>query len=404
MTCLSEPTSPTILADFMALAGMRVWEERAAYLHSLGAPHSLAGRAALQHHALEWAVLRLREQSAPPNLAQRHLLALVTEALRLDQALNAAGRDRFRAMITDGLQGDGTLVHLFHVLRVAMRHRAHGYVVNFVGLEDGAEADLRISEGNTVASLACETVSAEEGRPLNRSDWFTLVDRVNPDLQRWLSAHPGRYLLKMTLPEGLGEPSRIPDLHRKIMTMLDGQRRSDPGRDAFLRLDPLIVAGARNSHVTDQGNASNAALPLQLRQQFGPEAQLAVTACPAGASVCVMAAQAGQVNAIAGVVVRRMASAVARLENGQPGIVSIFLDDLEREEWRRLRDTLELEGAARRFLAGPAARPVVAASCASRMEMLGMVDAAPDGEVRFRNPSHPAARDPGLQKAVMSSM
>lgn len=403
MTCDTESISPVMLTEFMALAGTKVWEERAAYLHSLGAPHSLAGRAALQHHALEWAVLRLREQNTPPNLAQRHLLALAAEAVTLDRSLSPAGRERFRTMITDCLQGDGTLVPLFHLLRVAARHRATGYEVHFAGLQDGAVSDLLISDGQAIATLACETVSAEEGRPLNRGDWFTLVDRVNPDLQRWLSAHPGRYLLKMTLPDGLSEPSRIPELHGKIMTMLENQQRVDPGRDAFLRLDPLIIAGAQHGASTAGPNLQNG-LPRQLRQQFGPEAHLAVTACPSGASVCVMTAQAGQDNAIASTVVRRMAEAVARLDRGYPGIISVFLDDLEREEWLRLRETLELEGVVRRFLASPGARSVVAASCASRIEMLGMANATPGGEIRFRNPAHPAARDTALQRAVMSSM
>ena len=40
------------------------------------------------------------------------------------------------------------------------------------------------------------------------------------------------------------------------------------------------------------------------------------------------------------------------------------------------------------------------------MEMFGLPapDAAPDGELRFRNPAHPAARLPALALAVLSSV
>jgi hypothetical protein len=119
-----------------------------------------------------------------------------------------------------------------------------------------------------------------------------------------------------------------------------------------------------------------------------------------------MAARAGRENAIAGAVVSRMRlAAETRLTGTAPGILGIFVDDLERSEWRSLRETLELEGATRRFLTEPAARRVVAAACSSRMEMFGMAppDAAPDGELRFRNPAHPAGKLAALAAAVTSS-
>jgi hypothetical protein len=48
----------------------------------------------------------------------------------------------------------------------------------------------------------------------------------------------------------------------------------------------------------------------------------------------------------------------------------------------------------------------VALSFVSRLELFGVAapDAAPGGELRFRNPSHPAAGFPALAPAVMSSV
>jgi len=56
------------------------------------------------------------------------------------------------------------------------------------------------------------------------------------------------------------------------------------------------------------------------------------------------------------------------------------------------------------FYLGPRPRPVVAVSCTSRFEMFGGPDAAPEGELRFRNPSHAAAKHPGLAPAILSSV
>ena len=84
----------------------------------------------------------------------------------------------------------------------------------------------------------------------------------------------------------------------------------------------------------------------------------------------------------------------------------MFLEDLDRAEWRVLRERLELEGAVRRFLTTAPAQRVVAVSCASRFELFGAPppDGASDGEVRFRNPAHPAAKLPGLAPAILSSV
>ena len=120
-----------------------------------------------------------------------------------------------------------------------------------------------------------------------------------------------------------------------------------------------------------------------------------------------MAARAGHENEVATMVRRRLtALAPTRLTGTRPGILAIFMEDTDRLEWRGLRDRLELEGEVRQFLTCPAAKPVVAVTCASRFEMLGAdePDSAPDGELRFRNQAHPAAKHPGLAPAILSSL
>ena len=133
-----------------------------------------------------------------------------------------------------------------------------------------------------------------------------------------------------------------------------------------------------------------------LRREFGPEAHLSVTT--AGNGIFVMAARAGQENEVAIAIRRRLAAlAPVRLTGERPGILSVFVEDTDRLEWRGLRDRLELEGEARQFMTHPEARPVVAVSFVSRFEMFGVAepDAAPGGELRFRNPGHPAPRAAG---------
>jgi hypothetical protein len=386
-------------AAFLRLCGGRAWSARLADLTRRAQAGTLTGRAAQQRHAVEFALARAATPGAGARAssAERRVLAFAQDAVRLARTLPEAPRARLRALIQDGLSGEATLIPLFHLLRTAALYRARGFAVDFAGFAEDAPFDLRVTREGVTAEVVCETVSAEDGRPVHRGDWCALVDAVNPELQTWLAAHPGRYLLKMTLPEGLAGPDKAAELQARIMTLLAEQKRQDSSADAVLKLDPLVLAGAQ----------AGTALPRSLRAQFGPEAHLAVTGNPAGGSVFVMAARAGRENAVAAAVVGRMRlAAESRLTGAAPGILSMFVDDLDRVEWRSLRETLELEGATRRFLTESAAKRVVAAVCASRMEMFGMAppDAAEDGELRFRNPSHPAGKLAALAPAVTSSM
>ena len=98
----------------------------------------------------------------------------------------------------------------------------------------------------------------------------------------------------------------------------------------------------------------------------------------AGKAVFVMAARAGRENEIAVALRRRMAAiAPARLSGTRPGILAMFIEDTDRKEWRLLRDRLDLEGEARQFLTNREARPVVAVTCSSRVELFGI--GQPDG-------------------------
>jgi hypothetical protein len=402
---LADPgPDPAIMRDFVTLCGNGRWAGRLEQLGAQAQPRSLLGRAAQQRHALELTLARLckpkgRESSA----AERIAAGFAREVVQLAKTLPADRRARLEARLAEGLTGEATLIPLFHLLRTAALHRARGFEVSFAGLAEDAPFDLRISRDGAEAEVACETVSAEAGRSLHRGDWWRLVDQINPELQTWLAAHPGRYLLKMTLPDRIHGQAELAGLHQRVMDLLQAQRRQDASAEAVLKLDPLVLAGAQ---------AAVAGLPAQLRAQFGPEAHLAVTTSAdrqgnAVGSVFVMAARSGREDGIAAAVCSRMAAAAStRLTGQRPGILAVFLEDLDRNEWRGLRERLELEGATRRFLTGPAARPVVAVSCSSRMEMFGLAppDAVPEGELRFRNPSHPAARVAALGPAIQSSV
>lgn len=400
MTAHSETVSHPSLDAFVDLVGARPWRARLAAIERAVAQGQRQGQAAVRRHAVEVTIERLRRRAIRlPGTAEKCMAAVAAEAVRTHRGLSRTGRERLRAALRAGLAEGGTMMPIFHLLRTATMQRERGFTVRFSGFEDDTPFDLLLSRHGVEAELACDTVSAEDGRDVHRGAWLRLVDRIDPDLQTWLAAHPGRYLLKLTLPQGLrdgGEQDGLAVLHGRIRTMLEGSHRADHDEAAVLRLDPLMLAAAQ---------ADENGLMSSLRREFGHEAHLAVTA--AGRGVFVLAARAGRENEVAVAIRRRMAAvAPARLTGERPGILAMFIEDTDRLEWRHLRDKLELEGEARQFLTLPEARRVVAVTCASRLELFGAgaPDAAPGGELRFRNPAHPAARTAALAPAVMSSM
>ena len=383
--------------------GRHVWQARMAELKR-GCGPTYAGRGLCQLHALELTVDRLRRpgRNAPLSPLEERVASLAAELVELAEQLTAAGRTRLEEMLAAAMRGAGNLIPLFHIIRTAGLQRRRGFAVGFDGLNDGAPYDLLLHRQGSEAEVACDVVSAEDGRDLHRRAWSQLMDRVDPDLQSWLAAHPGRYLLKMTLPKGLkaSEDGTTPlaELHRRITQMLSQHRRADYDEAAVLRLDPLMLAAAQ---MGDKGGTES--LMPRLRREFGPEAHLAVTS--ASASVFVMAARAGREDAVAGAVHRRMAEiAPARLTGTRAGILAMFIEDTDLPEWRALRALLRLEAEARHFMTKPEAKSVVAVTCASRLELLGPDETQDQScELRFRNPGHPDAKLPALAPAVLST-
>jgi hypothetical protein len=396
------------LDDFLESVGAAAWQARIGEISRRSTTGRHAGRLALQRHAIECILERARtgRDVSRASASERRIRALATRLAQVIRALSPDGQDRMAAELRRALSGQNTLVGIFHLIRTAAVQEARGFEVSFAGLEEGAPYDLRLRRHGITAEVACDVVSAEAGRDVQRGAWFNLCDRIDHDLETWLADHPGRYLLKMTLPQGLkaacdsadGEAAAaaLAKLHERIRALLARRQRADHDEAAVLRLDPLLLIAAQ---------AGDLGLVSGLRREFGPEAHIAVT--KAGGGVFALAARAGRQDEVACAIRRRMAAiAPTRLTGEHPGILAMFLEDTDADEWCGLRDRLELEGEARQFLTEPAGRGVIAVTCTSRLELFDMPApaAVAEGELRFRNPSHPAAKSAALAPAVMSSV
>ncbi len=356
-----------------------------------------AGRATLQRHCIELTIERLRHIPLKrlPNIAEHCIMADTAGALSTLSGLSGPGRERFLARLRASLVGQGCLVDAFHLLRIAATRRSQGFQVQFAGFELGAPFDLMIRRGGVAAEIACNVLSAEEGRSIRRCAWLRLMDGLDQELQAWLRSNPGRYLMKMTLHGLLHDDDALQvRMRTRIRSMLRHRTFSEDDDVATVRLEPLVLPAA---------SADGPSLMPRLRHEFGPEAHLTVIA--AGGSVLALAARAEHENDVATAVNRHLkAAASSRLSGQHPGIMALFIEDLDQLEWRLLRETLQLEGEIRRFMTHKAASRVAAVSCTSRLELFGMASAGaePRGEVRFRNSAHPSARLTALAPAVSS--
>jgi hypothetical protein len=378
------------IEQFVMFVGPDLWAARMSEIAARSAVANRLGGVIRQSHALELALERLRSRgagnaaapAAAPSVPEQKLHEILVEAVSAIERLSTAGAERLRERLRAGLNGDRSLVESFHMFRTAALHQARGFTLSFTGLEQGTPYDFLLSRDGVEMECVCETISAEAGRDVHRRAWAQFCDRIEGQMKPWLGTRPGRYLLKMTLA--------------RVLAMLEGGARLDQDETAVLRVEPLTVSGT---------SPTIESLMTRLRREFGPEAHLSVSASADG--VWAMAARAGRRNEVAAVIRAHLDTlAPGRVSGDRPAILSLFVEDLDRAEWRGLRESLELEGAARHFMTCGGAAAVVAVTCYSRMEMFGLAgpDAVAEGELRFRNPAHPAAKNPALAPAILSSV
>jgi hypothetical protein len=369
-------------SSFISLIGMAAWRERMQTIMERVSKPTRTSKLAANQFAAECAIEKARRGMALTQ-GEAALVNLATRIPELHDSLNTTGKTRLHAAFDTALLGEGTIVPLLHLMHTAQLQQSRGFDVNFSGFKQATPFDLLISRDGVDAEIVCDTISAEEGHIVQRGAWSSLADGMDPDLQTWLAAHPGRYLLKMTLPQGLTPacgPNDLAALQARIKNMLASAKRSDYDEAAVLRLDPLLLAGAQASDVKFAAGG----ILAKLRREFGPEAHFAVT--EAGPSMFIMAARGGAENEVAGAVRRRMAAiAPARLTGTRPGILAMMIEDTE----------------ARQFLTFPEARSVIAVTCASRFELTR--NGVPEGDLRYRNPKHPDSKSPALAPAVLST-
>jgi hypothetical protein len=399
------PLAP--IEQFIMFVGPDIWAARLADIAARSASANRLGGVIRQAHALELALERLRSRglagtsaaaAAAPSVAEQKLHEILIEAVSVIERLSPPGAERLRERLRAGMHGDRSLVESFHLFRTSALHQARGFSLSFTGLEQGTPYDFLLSRDGVEMECVCETVSAEAGRDVHRRAWAQFCDRIEGQMKPWLGTRPGRYLLKMTLARGLrdGRTEMIDGLQARVLAMLEGGTRLDQDETAVLRVEPLATSGA---------SSTVESLMTRLRREFGPEAHLSVSASADG--VWAMAARAGRRNEVAAVIRAHLDRlAPGRVSGERPAILSLFVEDLDRAEWRGLRESLELEGAARHFMTCAGAASVVAVTCYSRMEMFGLTgpDAVAEGELRFRNPAHPAAKNPALAPAILSSV
>ncbi len=384
---------------FVSLVGNTVWRERVQTIGERITKPTRCSKLAATRFAAECAIEKAR-RGLPLSQAESAFVNLATRVPDLHDTLAASGQSRLGEALEAAMIGDQTIIPLLHLIHTAELQKARGFGVEFSGLNESTPFDLLISRDGARAEIACDSISADDGHAVHRGAWSSLIDRIDPDLQTWLAAHPGRYLLKMTLPQGLkpdSEREYLPVLQARINQMLASATRADYDEAAVLRLDPLLLAGAQAS----DGPVQQSTILAKLRREFGPEAHFSVT--ESGQSLFVMAARGSTENEVAGAVRRRMAAiAPTRLTGTRPGILAMMIDDTDQLEWRILREQMLLEGEARQFLTFPEAKTVIAVTCASRFELART--GAVEGDLRFRNPMHPDAKSVALAPAVLSTV
>ncbi len=374
---------------FMGVVGRRAWTAR---MRSLEA--HIAGQPALRHvvqrrHLLEMAFDQLdrRVRRAGPDRPLPPQYAALAEIAGLvgdtAEALNAKGEKALKARLAAALEDGGALSAALHPFAVARRFLQLGFSVSFPDLEDKAPYDLLVEKDGTAAEVVCVAVASDAGRSVDSADWSRLVGEIDGAMQAYVDGRPGRYVLKLSLPEGLAGDTGIADIRDAVVELLADNQRSARAESVVMKLDPLNLG----SDPISQDD-----LHQVLRAQFGPAASLAIGMF--GDSAFAIAGRSGKPDDIARGVLDQLVDVPRRFGGDRPGLLFTLVDDVSAVEWTSLRDRMELEVAGRELLNRAENAPVHSVAFVS---VADMVTEGPPGFARHRslcvlNPKHPQAR------------
>lgn len=353
------------------------------------ADQPLLRRAIRRRYLLELAMEQLfrrlnkRGESRPLPEEYRVLASVAGAIAEIAEALPAKPRKELNARIAQGLTGEGSLVSVFHLAATAQRFVSLGFRVSFPDLAGKAPYDLLVEKGGQSAEVACVTVPADVGRAIHSGDWDQLVGQLDPALQSYVERRPGRYILKLSMPEGIAGSRGVTAIRDEVVRLLSDGTRVARSDTVVLKLDPLTLAPER---LTEDN------LHRRLETQFGHTANLAISID--GESVFVVAARSGKPDDIARGVLTQIADVPRRFSGERPAMLFTLVDDLSPAEWVDLRDRMELEVAGRELLNRAENAPVHSVGFLSVPDLV-TVDRP--GFARHRslwvvNPKHPQAR------------
>jgi hypothetical protein len=330
---------------FLKATGTENWERKIAKLKSLPkfrspSPNVYSAYLASKNPLLE-AVARylslekegksLRKNAGPALMKVSGYLKVINAVVHRG---GTATLQKVRSLVLD----DETVRSFLFELDIAINYFHRGYDVQFVDLQDLGTYDLLVSEGQTELEIECKTKSADAGRKITRRNFYLLCDVLAADLAPLTKSFA---LLFKTDGRLSGSQELFHSVSEEIKQCRNAGR--DNGQVENLRFEILNLSPGFQVKTNEEA-------AIALAPHWSPDAHYFVLS---NVETLIVGCESTDKNRVLKAIYEDLKRGAGQLSKTRPSMLACQLEEIDDEDWTKLRGESGLAAMTARLLGNP---------------------------------------------------
>lgn len=336
---------PALLRRFLDIADWHLWEKRIATFSQWTSENEFLEDFIADRYPIEFEMGRFKAEIEStgeiPTTIETHerynLIGFISTVSRVHQRLSEHAKKRISGIIRGGLKGTGCLSPLAGEMVVATHLMLRGYDVMFYDLEEGGGFDFLVTLDELEFEIECKHVTADIGRKIHQRKFFSLAGIICPYLTSAAERKAGGQLIRVTLPAELtSEQGKMEAVARFIA---DAVEQGVSVSESSLCAVKILQFPLENSPFTGNQVTGDIRVTVNnfLEQQYGIINKNVVTIFGANRSVVILVVESKTKDTVLQSVIDNLKnSSRDQLTGDRPGIMCVYLSDLDAEALRRL--------------------------------------------------------------------
>ena len=330
---------------FLRTTGQTNWEKKITKINSLPFFQSPSPNAYLNHLANRNPLIRHIETylrlEKDGKVLRNHATPDLMKAcgyLKVINALFHQNETAVRPKLNSILFDDETLRAFLFELDIAIHFILCGYDVQFVDLQNFGTFDLLVSDGLAELEVECKTKSADAGRKITRSNFYLLCDVLVAELAPLTDSFAvlfkcdGRLIGNQELFHAVAEEIRK-----------SRSARRDNGQVNTLRFEIRNLSSGLQIRTNEDA-------ALSLAPHWSPDAHYFVWS---NRETLIVGCESVDEDRVLKAIYEDLKHGAGQLSKTRPSILTCRLEDIEDEDWSKLRGRTGLAAMSARLLGGP---------------------------------------------------